>query len=293
MDATNVIRNTLLAVFTSISRDHMGILGNSLEEIAAVKAGILKPGCRAVTSRQQPEVMEILKAQAARLCCPLVTADSRQADVIQEGCDGQTLSYKEVSHVFCPLAGRHQIENAVTALETISTLRALGYRISEEAVRQGLKETLWPGRFTCLGTEPLFFLDGAHNEEAAKRLRESLETYFPGKRFLYIMGVFRDKEYEKIASIMGPLAESVHTVNLPDSGRTLPAQDLACVMRRHCQEGIPIQAEESIRAAVTHALSQAGDDDVILAFGSLSCLGQVMSDYGRCLHDMTGTHQSE
>ncbi len=292
-DATNVIRNTLLAVFTSISRDHMGILGNSLEEIAAVKAGILKPGCRAVTSRQQPEVMEILKAQAARLSCPLVTADSRQADVIQEGCDGQTLSYKEVSHVFCPLAGRHQIENAVTALETISTLRALGYRISEEAVRQGLKETVWPGRFTCLGTEPLFFLDGAHNEEAAKRLRESLETYFPGKRFLYIMGVFRDKEYEKIASIMGPLAESVHTVNLPDSGRTLPAQDLACVMRRNCQEGIPIQAEESIRAAVTHALSQAGDDDVILAFGSLSCLGQVMSDYGRCLHDMTGTHQSE
>ena len=119
---------------------------------------------------------------------------------------------------------------------------------------------------------PVFLLDGAHNEEAALRLRESVESYFPGRRLIFIMGVFRDKEYEKIADIMCPLASSVYTVSLPDRKRTLPAEELARTVSRYCAR---VSAEESTEQAVRKALAEAESEDVILAFGSLSYLGQV------------------
>ncbi len=278
-DATNMIENTLLAIFTSISRDHLGILGNTLTDIAAVKSGIIKPGCRVVTVRQRKEVMEVLDRRAESLSCPIITADRKQATLLAENYHGQILSYKGMNHIHCSLAGRYQLDNAVTALEAVFTLRTLGYRIPEDAVRQGLRETLWPGRFSCIGTNPVFIIDGAHNEDAAKRLKETLEAYFPGKHFIYIIGVFRDKEYEKIAEIMGPLAKSVHTVDLPDTTRTLPASELAEVMRRHCEDETPIHVEDSIKTAVKNALSEALEPDIILSFGSLSYLGQVMRDF--------------
>lgn len=278
-DATNIIEHTLLAVFTSISRDHLGILGDTLTDIAAVKSGIIKPGCTVVTSVQQPEVMQVLNEKAEYHHCPLVAADPSQAEILKEGYDGQTFSYKDLKAVRCPLAGRHQLENAVTAIEVIHTLGTLGYPISPDAVCSGFEKTVWPGRLTCLGKEPLFLIDGAHNEDAAKRLRESLKAYFPDRRFHYIMGVFRDKEYEKIAGIMGPLAASVHTVDLPDAARTLPAAELAKTMRRHCQSDVRIQAKENVEDAVTDALSGAGKDGIVLAFGSLSYLGQVTEAY--------------
>lgn len=278
-DATNVIGTPLLAVFTSISRDHMGILGNTLEEISAVKSGIIKPGCTVVSASQRPETERILRRRAQALGCPYITADISAVKLTEESCQGQIFSYKELKDLYCPLAGRHQLGNAATALETVSALRTLGYHIPTDAVRHGLKETVWHGRFTCIGTKPLFFIDGAHNEDAAMRLRESLETYFPGKRFIYIMGVFRDKEYDKIAGIMAPLAKSVHTVALPDANRTLPAKELALAMGRRCRDGTPVRAEANLEAAMANALADAGEDGVIVAFGSLSYLGDVMRGY--------------
>lgn len=275
-DATNIIRNTLLAVFTSISLDHMGILGNTPEEIASVKSGIIKPGCTVVTADQRPEVMGVLKERAEQLHCPCTIAGAGRAKLTEESYHGQILSYKGMEDVYCPLAGRHQITNAVTALETIFTLRTLGFHIPEEAIRQGMKETVWHGRFTCIGTDPLFFIDGAHNEDAAKCLRESLMAYFPGRHFIYIMGVFRDKDYETIADIMAPLAKSVHTVALPDPVRTLSAKELARVMERHCRDGIPVRAEPDLETAAAHALAEARVSDIIIAFGSLSYLGNMM-----------------
>ncbi len=282
-DATNIIEHTLLAVFTSISRDHLGILGNTLEEIARIKSGIIKPGCTVVTACQQPEVMKILTEQAQKLCCPVILANSGRAQILKEDYTGQSFSYplsdaKNIhADIFrCSLAGRHQVENAVAAIETVSALNTLGYSISSDAVRQGLAFAVWPGRLTCLLQKPLFFIDGAHNEAAAIKLRESMEIYFPGKRLIYIMGVFKDKEYEKIAGIMGSLARSIHTVDLPDTGRTLPAGELAKVMRRHCAPDAAVQPEESIGTAVHSALREAHAEDVVLAFGSLSYLGKVM-----------------
>ncbi len=276
LDATNIVENTVCAVFASISRDHLGILGDTLTEIAQTKSKIMKNSCTVVTAVQQPEVMQVLEAEANRSSCPFFIADKGQADISKEDFTGQVISYKDFEDVYCPLAGRYQLDNAVLALELMRILPSLGYHISQDDVRRGFEQTVWPGRFTRLMSEPLLFIDGAHNEDAARRLRESVENYFPGKRLIYIMGVFRDKEYEKIASIMGPLAKSVHTVSLPNEERTLPAGELARVMAQYCSSGVPVQAEESIPAAVRNALKEAEPADIILSFGSLSYLGEIM-----------------
>lgn len=276
LDATNIIKNTVCAVFASISRDHLGVIGNTLAEIAQTKSGIIKPGCTVITTVQKPEVLQILKMQADKNGCSLFVADKAEAVVSEESFMGQTITYKDFENMHCPLAGRYQLDNAVLALEVIRQLPALGYPLSAEAIRRGLEKTFWPGRFTLLMQKPLFFIDGAHNEDAARRLRESAEAYFPGKRFIYIMGVFQDKEYEKIAAIMGPLAKSVHTVSLPDKNRTLPAPRLAKVMKENCPADVPVQTENSIPEAVRSALTEAGDGDIILSFGSLSYLGRIM-----------------
>ncbi|CUX43067.1 bifunctional folylpolyglutamate synthase/dihydrofolate synthase [Clostridium sp. C105KSO13] len=273
LDATNIVKNTIAAVFSSVSRDHMGVLGESLEKIAVNKAGIMKPGCVVVTAGQKPEVMKVFKNFANELGCRMYTADDNETQLLEEGWRGQYFTYKNRDNIHISLAGRYQIVNAVTVLELIDSLKDAGYRIPEEAVRKGFEETVWPGRFSCINTGPIFIADGAHNEEAALRLRESVETYFPGKRLVFIMGIFRDKEYQKIARIMGPLASKIFTVDLPDTDRTLRAADLARALTPYCAE---VKAETAISGAVKDAFLAAAKDDVILTFGSLSYLGLVM-----------------
>ena len=272
-DATNVIKNTVCAVFAPISRDHMGILGNTLEEITHIKAGIIKPGCAVISATQKPAVREILQAGAKENAALFYEVQAEQIEILEEGYRGQRFSYRDWTEVFTPLAGRNQLENAAVVLEVISVLVRAGYQISEKAIRAGFEKTRWPGRFSCLREEPVFIIDGAHNEDAAFRLRESIKAYFTGKKLIFIMGVFKDKEYEKIAEILCPLASSVYTVSLPDTGRTLRADELADIVRIFCPQ---VQAEPDIKEAVEHAIKEAKEKDVILAFGSLSYLGSVM-----------------
>lgn len=272
LDATNIVKNTVCAVFASISRDHIGILGNTTEEIAANKAGIIKNGCSVVSAFQRETVRKVLREKADALGCPFEQADPEERVLWEEDWHGSCFSYKEFDRIRIRLAGKNQADNAVTALEVVRSLRKAGYAISEEAVRRGMESAVWPGRFTCIGERPVIILDGAHNEDAAVRLRESAEAYFPGRRLIYIMGVFKDKEYKKIAAIMGPLASSVYTVSLPDGNRTLPAQQLAEAVRPFCGNA---SAERSITEAAEKALKEAGEEDVILVFGSLSYLHQA------------------
>ncbi|RHR22929.1 bifunctional folylpolyglutamate synthase/dihydrofolate synthase [Clostridium sp. AF19-22AC] len=273
LDATNIVERTAAAVFASISRDHMGFLGDTLEEIAGNKAGIIKPGCFVVTAGQKPEVMKILKDKADALSCRMYTASVKDAVVLKENWDRQEFTCGKWKNIHIPLAGRHQISNAVTVLELIDGLNENGFHITEKAVRDGFAKTSWPGRFTCIHKEPLFIVDGAHNEDAALKLRETLEHYFAGRRLIFIMGVFKDKEYTKIAQIMAPLAEKIYTVDLPDTGRSLKAEELKEAVEPYCPG---VEAVSDIGAAVGAAYHVAGAEDVILAFGSLSYLGQVM-----------------
>jgi folylpolyglutamate synthase/dihydrofolate synthase len=272
MDATNIVKNTLIAVFTSISKDHMGILGDTLKEIAKNKAGIIKPGCLVVTILQKKEVMEELFCKADKMLCGMKIAAPEQVNNLSENWTGQKFSYGKWD-IEISLAGKYQILNAITALETIQALTENGFSVPDDAIITGFRKTKWLGRFTCIGTNPLFIVDGAHNEDAALRLRDTLEQYFPNKRLIFIMGVFRDKEYHKIARILAPLAQVIYTVGLPDANRSLEPEVLSSVLKLYCKQTEP---RYSIAAAVKSAYQAAGEQDIILAFGSLSYLGQVM-----------------
>lgn len=293
LDATNIIKNTVCAVLTPVSLDHVGVIGSTLEEIAENKAGIIKPGCAVISAGQSPSVTKILKRSAARCHCPFIQAEPDQTVLLHSGLRGLVLSYKEFDQIHTSLAGSYQADNLVTALETVRALRQLGWTIRTEDIRRGAERTAWPGRFTCIGAAPAFLLDGAHNEAAALGLRETLETYFPGRKLIFILGVFRDKDYRAIARIMCPLASSVYTVDLPDQKRGLPADALAQAVKPYCphtaactqigtdrQETDPIDRQkDGIRRAVISALEEAGPEDVIAAFGSLSYLHQVKEAY--------------
>lgn len=273
LDATNVIRHTQVAVLASISMDHMQYLGKTLTAIAGEKAGIMKEGCRVVTIQQDEEVMAVLRSKAEQLQLPLIVADSEQAKKIRYGLEKQRFDYGDRKDLEIHLAGRCQISNAVLAIEVCRALEDCGYEIPEKALRQGLAETRWPGRFTVLGRKPLFVVDGAHNEDAAKKLAESIEFYFTNKRIIYIMGILKDKEYEKIIALTAHYADQILTVAAPGNPRAMSSYELAQeVAKVHPR----VTAVDSLEEAVEISHLLAGKEDVILAFGSLSYLGQLM-----------------
>ena len=286
LDATNIIRNTVCAVFASISRDHLGILGNTITEIAENKAGIIKPGCAVISARQKESVADILKSRAEKYECSYVQAEPELAEVEKEDYHGIYFSYKEFQTLHTAMAGKNQIGNAADALEVIHMLRQIGYVIPDDAVKRGMERTQWPGRFSCIGESPVFILDGAHNEDAALKLRESVEAYFPGRRLIGIMGVFKDKEYEKIAQTMGPLMSVIYAVDLPDEKRGLPSEELAEVLWKYCprvKRPDVSGRQKAVDCAVQAALAESEKEDVILAFGSLSYLHWVKEAYDKAV----------
>lgn len=273
MDATNVISNTLVAVLASIGMDHMKFLGNSLGKIAQQKAGIIKDGCTVVTMQQAEEVMLVIGQAAEGKQCPLRIADVSKATAIKYGVEKQRFSYGGMKQLEISLAGRFQIANAVLAVEVINALQEKGYAVTEKALRKGLSETKWQGRFTVIGKKPYFVVDGAHNEDAAEKLADSIEFYFTNKRIIYIMGILKDKEYEKIIHLTHRYADQIITVTPPDNPRAMHAYELAQeIVEVHPQ----VTAVDSLEEAVEMSYLLAGKDDVIIAFGSLSYLGRLM-----------------
>ena len=275
-DATNVIPSPAACVWTSISMDHMGFLGKDLTSIAAVKAGIAKKNALLISCRQEPEVAAVLEEKAKQVGGSLVVADAAKVTGVKYGLTTQQFNYKGLPKLKIHLAGTHQISNAVTAVEVILQLRENGVGIPDKAIYKGLEETTWQGRLEVLGKHPLFVIDGAHNEDAAKQLASSIETYFAGKRMIYIMGVLKDKEYEKILSVTAKYAEHILTVTPPGNPRALDAFELAMTAREfHSQVTNLSSLEEAVEVA--HLL--ADKESVILCFGSLSYLGAIKKIY--------------
>ncbi|MBQ8184152.1 MAG: bifunctional folylpolyglutamate synthase/dihydrofolate synthase [Lachnospiraceae bacterium] len=271
-DATNVVSTTLVSVLVSISMDHMGYLGDTLAEIAAMKAGIIKPRTAVVSAHQQKEAARVIACtcqEKESTCYELNPADIRD---VAYGYEKQTFSYKQHENLEISLAGAYQIENAALAVEVLDTVSGLGYPVPEEALREGLKKTTWNGRFTIVDREPLFIVDGAHNRDAADRLKEALQLYFKDRRLIFIMGVLADKDYEYIAKELAPLASQIVTIMTPDNPRALPAEALAETVSAYNPN---VQAAAGLREAVQLARAAAGPKDVIVAFGSLSYLGEL------------------
>ncbi len=272
-DATNVISNTVLAVFTSISLDHIGVLGNTLREIAENKAGIIKSGCEVVNLKQAADAEEAILAQAKELGCPVREADVALVRNQRRGLIRQYFDYKGWKDVEISLSGEYQFANAALSLEALEALREKGYTIPGEAIRRGMASTVWAGRFTVVAEKPLFLVDGAHNRDAAEKLRKTIQGYLKGKRLIFLMGVLSDKEYDAVAERTAPLADRIITVTAPDNPRALPAKELAKTVRKYNPK---VRPAKNLKEAVDLAYGLAGEEDVILAFGSLSYLGELM-----------------
>lgn len=271
LDATNIIETTAASVLVSISKDHEDFLGKTVAEIAEKKAGIIKPGAHVITTTQLPEVEQVIVDACGKMQTPLVIADYKNAEVLEENVWGQTFRYKEEIYEIS-LAGIHQIENAVLALNVLKELDVCGYPTTFIQKKEGLKKASWGGRFSVIAKGPLFIVDGAHNPAAAEKLADSIERYFKGKTIYYIMGVFKDKEYDYVIEKTYKYAKKILTVQTPDNPRALPAEELAKTIRAYHAD---VQAMKSLEEAVDEAYQLAEKEDVIIAFGSLSYLGEL------------------
>lgn len=272
-DATNVIRTTVMEVIVSISKDHTAFLGNTLAEIATHKAGIIKPGTVVVSAKQVPEAMAVIEEKARQCGAVLKVADWEKAEEITYGLGEQKFSYGGEKEICIHLGGSYQIKNAVIALEGIQALQELGYQISDSQMRAGFAKTRWNGRFTVLRKDPMVIIDGAHNPDGAAELEKSICQCLQGKKIYGICGVFKDKEYEKVLHAILPHLEAVTTIQTPGNPRALPAEELAEAAKKYCMD---VHAEKEIGKAVREAIERARTEEgVVLAFGSLSFLGEI------------------
>lgn len=272
LDATNIIKTTVMEVIAPISMDHMDFLGDTLEKIAMQKAGIIKPHTAVVSASQEPDAKKVLNHVCKENQCSMYMVDPAQITDVLYDIEEQQFSYKNWKNVKITLAGSYQILNAALALEGVEELRRLGYRLTDEQVRQGLYRAVWRGRFTLLSKNPAVIIDGAHNPGAAKELKHSLDLYFKGKDLYYIFGVFQDKDYQEVIRLTAPLAKHIITVQTPGNPRALPADKL----KEAVQAVNPsVEAAQSIQEAVKKSLQLAKKEDAIIIFGSLSFLGEA------------------
>lgn len=273
-DATNLIETSVVNVFASISMDHIGVLGNTLEEIAAEKSGIIKRGARVVTGWQKESVEKILREKAERMGCEIIPVRKDTLVPIGSSLQGQEFSYGPYEKLQLSLLGKHQLENASTVLAVCEALQKCGAQIPEEAIRRGLLKVSWPGRFQLMQMHPPVILDGAHNIDAARRLKENVETYLSDVPLYGVMGVFKDKEYLEMIHLLGPCFRKVYTIDLPNKERRLEKEALA-----KCWQDAGVSSEavgdlgEAIRMAGQEAEMNQG---AVLVFGSLSYLGDAM-----------------
>lgn len=273
LDATNIVKTTILEIFTSISFDHMGVLGNSLARIAEQKAGIMKSGSRALTLKGEDTVMEVLVRKAEELAIPLSVVNPSEITGVKSNLERQSFHYKGYRDLTISMVGKYQLENAVLSVCAMEELAKAGFPVKERAVYKGLLHTCWPGRFQILERKPLFIADGAHNRDAAVRLAQSLQFYFTNRRIIYIIGILRDKEQDEILRVTCPLADQILTVPTPGE-RGLPAYDLACIVKEYHDN---VTATDSVQEAVELAYLLADKETVIIAFGSLSYLGNLIN----------------
>lgn len=273
LDATNLVKTTKLAVLASISMDHMAFLGDSLAKIAEQKCGIIKEGCTVVSCEQREEVSQVILETCQKQKAELIIADTKRLSQMQFGLKGQSFVVDDSLRIEIALLGKYQFENALLAVTAAQALRTLGFSISDAQLVRGMKKTVWHGRFEVIADKPLFVVDGAHNEDAARKLADSVRFYFTNKKIIYIMGILKDKEYEKIVQQMAPMADSIITIKTPDNPRAMDAYSLAQVAMRYHER---VTSADSLEEAVEMARLLADKDSVILAFGSLSFLGLLM-----------------
>lgn len=294
LDATNVISSPEVCAIMHIGLDHTEFLGDTVEKVAAEKAGILKPGADCVLYHQLPGVMEVVQKRFAEVnpdaAARLVTTDPAAFTARARSIDGQVFDYRNRPELRIQLLGNYQMENAMAVLDIIDCLQRRGWGISEDAIQQGtsavqapegepkpgisgdairagLTQAIWPGRFEVLSRAPLLIVDGAHNPNGVEALVDTIRAYFPDQKINFVMGVMKDKDYHTMLRLIAPFAARFIT-ELPDAHRALRPEALKSEIREYFDG--PVETADSVTTAVERAMELAeGSEAITICFGSL------------------------
>ena len=301
-DATNVFEKVLCSVIATISLDHTQFLGSTIEEITKVKSGIIKENCPVVMSKQTGEAESVIKKVCKQNNSKLIIPTEQDFENVE--IDGLTtkVTYKASNNkeyiLNLQALGTYQIKNAKTAVEVALVLdKALTEKTDicdesdknnstgmenninnsgntiEKNIKKGIEKTVWPGRMEVISKEPLIIIDGAHNPGAVLELRKTLDLYFTNKRITFIMGVLSDKDFSKEAEIIADRAERIITIT-PNNSRGLDGHKLAETLVKYNHN---VQVADSLKQAAEESIYTIKENraDMILAFGSLSYLGEL------------------
>lgn len=285
LDSTNVI-DPLVSVITSISYDHTHLLGETLEEIAGEKGGIIKAGVPVVIAPQSRSVTEVLRRIAKKRGSHLVRAEQQwSATTIGSSTEGQRIILRpaaargdgkvaiEPIELWLPLLGRHQVENATVAYATIQELRRQGVELHPESVQEGYRSVEWPGRFQLMTPSPALIVDAAHNADSARRLRQALADYYPESPMTLVFGASSDKDIEGMLSELAPVAERIVFTQAVHPRAARPEELLTIAKSL----GTPAEAQVPVKEAVEGALETAPENGVIVVTGSLFVVGEVLA----------------
>jgi dihydrofolate synthase/folylpolyglutamate synthase len=271
LDATNVVIPKASAI-TSLSYDHMAILGDTLAKIAGEKAGIIKQGVPVVSAPQADEAHEVLERVAIEKNCPFVLVGKDvKFERLASSLDGQELaiSFQQTAvRLKIPLLGNHQVENAAIAY---TALKTSGIPISDEAIQKGFTQAKWPARFEVLRREPPVVIDSAHNRDSALRLRETIDEYFPDRPVILIFCALEDKDISGMLEELKPRLEKV-VATRADHPRA-PSVDWTA--EQVSKAGIPVEAIAPVDSALERALELAGTQKIVLSAGSVAFAGEV------------------
>lgn len=276
-DATNVLLHPTACVITSISRDHTGFLGESLSEIAAMKAGIIKPSGVVVKLRQSEEINRVIEKEIEEQqgsTKNLYWAVKENYPVVEHALSGIRVKDGEDTYG-TRLSGICQQENLACAITTLKALEDAGkleFEKNKNRVKEALQKTLWPGRMEVICKHPLCVMDGCHNPDAAVKLKKTIQDLLPGYRIHFVIGVLKDKEYPRIFQEVLPLGVSANCIT-PPGERGLLAENLAEVAKQYVEE---VTCFLKVSDAMEEAfVACTKEKDMVFVFGSLSYLGEV------------------
>ena len=279
LDATNVVKPQV-CVITSISFDHMDVLGDTLAQIAGEKAGIIKSGATVVSAPQSPEAMEVIERVCRERGVRLVRVGTEVSwHKTSFSDEGQAFHLKGLEREYdlnLPLLGEHQVENAATAVAVVEVLEGMGARISAENIAEGLAKVHWPGRLQVLRREPWVIIDGAHNTDSMKKLGEALKQHFNFDRLILILGFSNDKDVAGMAAEAAALTDNI----ILTGSRHPRSVEPAALANEFSKRGVSAKVAESVADAVKLALAGARPNDLICAAGSVFVIAEVMEVVG-------------
>ena len=266
LDSTNIIDTPVLSVITGIALDHTAILGDTVEKIAAEKAGIIKRGVPVIFGGEDNNAARVIKEKADEMGSEFIRVDYGKLKNIGATLDGTTFDYSFRTGLHINLLGLYQPRNAAVVLNAINTLNRHGFLIKEGDIRSGLENAVWHARFEKVCADPLIIFDGAHNPQGISQAVRSIKHYFGGKKVCLLTGVLRDKDYTEISDMLATVAKCAFTLT-PDSPRALTSAEYAEVLRK---AGVPAEPYDSIESAFLAAKAAAKEQGLPLV-----CLGSL------------------